>query len=495
MASGAAADTTKPWMTACAVGCLIFLGSLAAVAWQVHVSIEHGLGRWGSERSWLELPDVFEWLEGLGGRAILLPAALIIPLLLPIRRYRHWWLPAAVLLASWTLGSLAAAALGYLRLGGDGVALLDPDAVAAVALLVTGGHLIQRSLTRRSIKVALWSCAALLAALAGLDPVLFDAAHTLPLSGVAGAGLGLACAAAAVWWDEAGARPAAAMPAALDRDQESDPARADRSRSRGAATPLIARALYHLYQQHLLHQVQKWPAPRHVGVILDGNRRYARRQGFTDLRTVYRLGAQKLDDVLDWCAELRIPAVTLWVCSTDNLDRASDQVSGILAAVEAKLKALADDPQIHRQQVRVQAIGRLELLPATTVAAIRAAEAATERHAAITLTIAVAYGGREEIADAVRALLVDEAKRGAKLADVIGRVTPAAISRHLYVASLPDPELIIRTSGEIRLSGFLLWQSAYSEFYFSDVYWPAFRKIDFLRALRAFQQRKRRYGR
>ncbi len=261
------------------------------------------------------------------------------------------------------------------------------------------------------------------------------------------------------------------------------------------ATPLIARVLYYLYEQHLLSQVRKWPAPRHVGVILDGNRRYARQRGFTDLGTVYRLGAQKLDHVLDWCAELRIPAVTLWVCSTDNLGRTSDQVSGILAAVEAKMQALADDPQIQRQQVRVQAIGRLELLPETTVAAIRAAEAATELNAAITLTIAVAYGGREEIADAVRGMLADEAKRGAALEDVIARVTPAAISRHLYVASLPDPELIIRTSGEIRLSGFLLWQSAYSEFYFSDVYWPAFRKIDFLRALRAFQQRKRRYGR
>ena len=291
------------------------------------------------------------------------------------------------------------------------------------------------------------------------------------------------------------ARPAAATSAELDFLREPDGASADGSGSSPATTPLIARALYHLYEQHLLRQVHKWPAPRHVGVILDGNRRYARRQGVTDLREVYRLGAQKLDDVLDWCAEFRIPAVTLWVCSTDNLGRTSDQVSGILAAVEAKLKALAHDPQIHRQQVRVQAIGRLELLPATTVAAIRAAEAATERHAAITLTIAVAYGGREEIADAVRGMLVHEASKGAELADVIRRVTPAAISRHLYVASLPDPELIIRTSGEIRLSGFLLWQSAYSEFYFSDVYWPAFRKIDFLRALRAFQQRKRRFGR
>ncbi len=493
-------------MTACAAGCLIFLGSLAAVAWQLHLSIERGLGYWGSERTWLGLPDVFEWIGNLGDRAILLPAALILPLLLPIRRHRHWWLPAVVLLGSWTLGSLAAAALGSFRLGGDGVAFPDTDAVTGVAFLVTGGHLIQRSLTRRSIKIALWTCGVLLLALASLDPILFDPAHTLPLGGVAGAGLGLACAAAAAWWDEATlrpvpsgpgpvARPAAARSAELDFLREPDGASADGSGSSPATTPLIARALYHLYEQHLLRQVHKWPAPRHVGVILDGNRRYARRQGVTDLREVYRLGAQKLDDVLDWCAEFRIPAVTLWVCSTDNLGRTSDQVSGILAAVEAKLKALAHDPQIHRQQVRVQAIGRLELLPATTVAAIRAAEAATERHAAITLTIAVAYGGREEIADAVRGMLVHEASKGAELADVIRRVTPAAISRHLYVASLPDPELIIRTSGEIRLSGFLLWQSAYSEFYFSDVYWPAFRKIDFLRALRAFQQRKRRFGR
>ena len=480
-------------MTACAAGCLIFLGSLAAVAWQLHLG-----------GTWLGLPDVFEWTDDLGHRAILLPAALILPLLLPLRRHRHWWLPAVVLLGSWTLGSLAAAALGSFRLGGDGVAFPDIDAVTAVAFLVTGGHLIQRSLARRLTKVALWSCGALLLVLASLDPILFDPAHTLPLGGIAGAGLGLACAAAAAWWDEATPRPADAEPAvkpaaAMSADlgflREPDAAPADGSRRPPAATPLIARALYYLYEQHLLRQVHKWPAPRHVGVILDGNRRYARRQGVTDLREVYRLGAQKLDDVLDWCAELRIPAVTLWVCSTDNLGRTSDQVSGILAAVEAKLKALAHDPQIHRQQVRVQAIGRLELLPASTVAAIRAAEAATELHAAITLTIAVAYGGREEIADAVRGMLVHEASKGAELADVIKRVTPAMISRHLYVASLPDPELIIRTSGEIRLSGFLLWQSAYSEFYFSDVYWPAFRKIDFLRALRAFQQRKRRYGR
>ncbi|HEX3209021.1 MAG TPA: polyprenyl diphosphate synthase [Geminicoccaceae bacterium] len=498
MVTGPVTAATRQWMTACAAGCLLFLGSLAASAWHVQASIEQGLGRLVAHWSWLQLPDVFEAIERLGSRAVVLPAALILWLFLPIPRLRHWWLPAAVLLGSWILGSLAAAGFGYLGLAREGAAFPDMDAVTAVAFLVIAAHLVQCSLTSRSLKLTLWSCGIVLIAFAGLDPLLFDPTHSLPLSDLAGAGLGLACAAAAAWWDEATLRLTSRRAPALVGAAAAAPADAVNgpwSSGRAEAMPLIARVIYHFYERHLLNQVQRWPAPRHVGVILDGNRRYARRRGFSDLRTVYRLGAQKLDRVLDWCAELRIPAVTLWVCSTDNLGRTSEQVSGILAAVEAKLQALAHDPQIQRQQVRVQAIGRLELLPATTVAAIRAAEAATARHAAITLTIAVAYGGREEIADAVRGLLADEARRGSKLEDVIENVTPEAIGRHLYVASLPDPELIIRTSGEIRLSGFLLWQSAYSEFYFSDVYWPAFRKIDFLRALRAFQQRKRRYGR
>jgi short-chain Z-isoprenyl diphosphate synthase len=506
MVTGPVTATTRQWMTACAAGCLLFLGSLVASAWHVQASIEQGVGRLVPHWSWLHLPDVFEAFERLGSRAVVLPVALILWLFLPIPRLRHWWLPAAVLLGSWILGSVAAAGFGYLGLAREGVAFPDMDAVTAVAFLVIAAHLVQCSLTSRSLKLTVWSCGIALIAFAGLDPLLFDPTHSLPLSGLAGAGLGLACAAAAAWWDEATLRltsrhtralvgAAASAPGPLAPPGPADAVNGPRSGGRAEALPLIARVLYYFYERHLLNQVQRWPAPRHVGVILDGNRRYARRRGFTDLRTVYRLGAQKLDRVLDWCAELRIPAVTLWVCSTDNLGRTSEQVSGILAAVEAKLQALAHDPQIQRQQVRVQAIGRLELLPATTVAAIRAAEAATARHAAITLTIAVAYGGREEIADAVRGLLADEARRGLSLKDVIDRVTPEAIGRHLYVASLPDPELIIRTSGEIRLSGFLLWQSAYSEFYFSDVYWPAFRKIDFLRALRAFQQRKRRYGR
>jgi short-chain Z-isoprenyl diphosphate synthase len=144
--------------------------------------------------------------------------------------------------------------------------------------------------------------------------------------------------------------------------------------------------------------------------------------------------------------------------------------------------------------VRVRAIGRLELLPAPLREAIRAASDATASYEGMILTIAVAYGGRDEIVDAVRALLVEQSERCLTVADAVPQITREGIARHLYTAGSPDPDLIIRTSGEIRLSGFLLWRSAYSEFYFCDVPWPAFRKIDFLRAVRSYQHRKRRFG-
>jgi short-chain Z-isoprenyl diphosphate synthase len=209
---------------------------------------------------------------------------------------------------------------------------------------------------------------------------------------------------------------------------------------------------------------------------------------------MYRLGAEKLDDILDWCAELTIPTVTLWVFSADNFSRPEQEVSGIFAAIEAKLATLAHDPLIHSRRVRVRAIGRLPLLPDSLLATITQAERATERYDGMELNIAVAYGGRQEIADAVQELLRVTAAGGASLADAIAAVTPDAIARHLYTAGLPDPDLIIRTSGEIRMSGFLLWQSVHSEYYFTDVLWPALRKLDFLRAIRSFQERQRRFG-
>ncbi|OLE50448.1 MAG: di-trans,poly-cis-decaprenylcistransferase, partial [Candidatus Rokubacteria bacterium 13_1_20CM_2_69_58] len=249
--------------------------------------------------------------------------------------------------------------------------------------------------------------------------------------------------------------------------------------------------LYYLYERRLLREIRERPVPRHLGLILDGNRRYALERGFVDPLEAYALGARKLDDMLLWCDELSIPAVSLWVLSTENFRRDASEVSGILETVEAKLVQLARHPRTHRLGVRVRAVGKLDLLPDSVVAAIREAEEATAANRGMVLTIAVAYGGRQEIIDAMQAMLREKAKQGEDLETIIEGISEETLAQYLYTPDLPDPDLIIRTSGEVRLSGFLLWQSAYSEFYFCDVHWPAFRKTDFLRAVRAFQQRDR----
>ncbi len=256
----------------------------------------------------------------------------------------------------------------------------------------------------------------------------------------------------------------------------------------------LPRLLYYLYGRRLEAEVLGRRVPQHVGIILDGNRRWARAQGLRDPIEAYRVGAEKLDEVLAWCADLGIPAVTLWAFSTENLTRAPEEVHGLLSVVEAKLNAVADDPRIHRRRVRVRVVGKLDLLPDSMLVAARRAESATAEYGDLALTFALAYGGRQEIADAVRRLIGDRAKQGASIEEIVESVSQEEIGRYLYTAELPDPDLIIRTSGEVRMSGFLLWQSAYSEFYFCDVHWPAFRKIDFLRAIRSYQQRDRRFG-
>jgi short-chain Z-isoprenyl diphosphate synthase len=196
----------------------------------------------------------------------------------------------------------------------------------------------------------------------------------------------------------------------------------------------MLRLLYWLYAFRLRRQIGSHPVPRHVGIVLDGNRRYARKHRLSHPRAAYDLGAEKLDDVLAWCFDLGIPAVTLWVCSIDNLRRSKPEVSDILAAVEAKIGALAQDPAIHRRRVRVQAVGRLDLLPSSTRTVLRAAERATADYDALILTIAIAYGGREEIADAVRDLVRDKVRHGADLEAVVEGITPFAVS------ALPEQE-------------------------------------------------------
>jgi short-chain Z-isoprenyl diphosphate synthase len=261
-----------------------------------------------------------------------------------------------------------------------------------------------------------------------------------------------------------------------------------------APDPMSLRLLYYLYERRLRRAIRRRAMPRHVGIILDGNRRHGRSRGVTEPEAVYRLGAEKLDEILDWCAELGIPTVTLWVFSTENFRRPEAEVLGIFAAIAAKLAALCEDPAIHRRRVRLRAIGRLDLVPPAVVEAITKAERATAAYDGIDLNIAVAYGGRQEIVDAVRALLADMGEGGVDLAEAAAKVTAESIAEHLYTAGLPDPDLIIRTSGETRLSGFLLWQSVHSEFYFTEALWPALRKVDFLRAVRSFQERDRRFG-
>jgi len=257
---------------------------------------------------------------------------------------------------------------------------------------------------------------------------------------------------------------------------------------------VLRQLIYRLYTRRLEDEVRAGRLPHHIGLILDGNRRFAREMGFVDVVEGHRRGADKVEEVLGWCEELGVRMVTIWILSTENLSRPPEELNALLGLIERKLREAAVDPKIHRKQLRIRAIGRLEMLPPSTREAIRVAEEATRDYEHVFLNVAVGYGGRQEIADAVRALLLERSREGKGLPEVVAEVTPEAIGKYLYTYDLPDPDLIIRTSGEFRLSGFLLWQSAYSEFYFCDAYWPAFRKIDLLRAVRAYQQRKRRFG-
>jgi short-chain Z-isoprenyl diphosphate synthase len=234
--------------------------------------------------------------------------------------------------------------------------------------------------------------------------------------------------------------------------------------------------------------------PRHVGVILDGNRRWARAMGYSDVSEGHRRGARKIEDLLDWCRELGIPIVTLWLLSTDNLSaRDPGEIAALLDVIEGAVWRLAE--RSGRWGARIRVMGEMCLLPEKTRRVLEEAEALTAARRGFTVNVAVGYGGREEILEAFRSYLREKKEQGATLEEAAEALTGEEISRHLYTSGQPDPDLIIRTSGEVRLSGFLLWQSAHSEFYFCDPYWPEFRKIDLMRAIRDFQGRSRRFGR
>ncbi len=251
---------------------------------------------------------------------------------------------------------------------------------------------------------------------------------------------------------------------------------------------------YSAYQKRLETQSKNWQIPYHIGIILDGNRRYAKGQGFSHIIKGHYDGADKLEEVLNWCDEFGIKIVTIWVFSLDNFKREQSEVIDILALIEKKIREMIVDHKVHKNQIRIRSMGRINLLPPSLQNAIYDAEEATKHYSRFILNIAVAYGGREEIIDAIQQHLYTEAKGKKGIQQIADELTTDLISPHLYTSQLPDPDLIIRTSGEIRLSGFLLWQSAYSEFYFCETHWPALRKIDFLRAIRDYSNRKRRFG-
>jgi short-chain Z-isoprenyl diphosphate synthase len=250
----------------------------------------------------------------------------------------------------------------------------------------------------------------------------------------------------------------------------------------------LRRVLYPAYEARLARRLPTDRLPKHVGVMLDGNRRWAKSVG-RDTAHGYRAGAANIEPLLGWCEEVGVEVVTLWLLSTDNLNRPSQQLEGLLKIIESAVDSLA-----QQRRWRLHPVGALDLLPATTTQRLKAAEDATSDVDGLLVNIAVGYGGRREIADAVRSLLQEHASRGTSIEELAETLDVEHIAEHLYTKGQPDPDLVIRTSGEQRLGGFLLWQSAHSEFYFCEAYWPDFRRVDFLRAVRAYAQRHRRFG-
>ncbi len=245
---------------------------------------------------------------------------------------------------------------------------------------------------------------------------------------------------------------------------------------------------YSAYERRLIRRLRGRPVPRHVGVILDGNRRWAKASG-TDTRSGHQAGADKVLEFLGWCDDVGVEVVTLWLLSTDNLNRPPAELADLLAIIDGVVGTVA-----ATGRWRVRPVGALDLLPGSLSTRLKTHEDATSDIGGMTVNVAVGYGGRREITDAVRSMLLERAAGGASIEEVAEQLDVEHIADHLYTKGQPDPDLVIRTSGEQRLSGFLLWQSAHSEFYFCEALWPAFRKIDFLRALRAFAQRERRFG-
>jgi len=262
------------------------------------------------------------------------------------------------------------------------------------------------------------------------------------------------------------------------------------ARSSPYLSDAVAGALRDAREKILLKDVLRYPVPKHLAIIMDGNRRFALDHGLL-VRDGHVRGKDKIEELLDWCLEVGVRILTVYALSTENLGRPKEEIEALMDLFASSFRSIATDARVHKNHICVRAIGHRERLRPDVQEAIGIAETATQEYSDYRYNVAIAYGGREEILDAVRLLAKEVAA---------GRLRPEGIdsemiSRHLYTADLPDPDLVFRTSGEERISNFLLWQAAYAELYFADVLWPGLRKEDFLRAIRAFQDRQRRYGR
>ncbi len=253
---------------------------------------------------------------------------------------------------------------------------------------------------------------------------------------------------------------------------------------------VVRDAILIVYERRLARALEGADKPCHVGVIMDGNRRWARATGLEDVAHGHQRGADKIIDLLGWCDDAGVSVVTLFMLSTDNLRRPVAELDALLRIIES----VAIDLAGPKRRWQLRPVGALELLPAETTAVLKQAAEDTRDRSGATVNLAVGYGGRQEIIDAVRSLLTEHAEKGTPLEALVEHLEVEHIAEHLYTRGQPDPDLVIRTSGEQRMSGFLLWQTANAEFHFTDVYWPDFRRVDFLRALRDYSARHRRFG-
>lgn len=251
----------------------------------------------------------------------------------------------------------------------------------------------------------------------------------------------------------------------------------------------ISKGLIKAKEERLKALVLQNPVPNHVAIIMDGNRRFADQEGKPIIQG-HLMGRDKLEDVVDWCVDLGIHVLTVYAFSTENFKRAKEEVDSLMSLFEESFLKIARDDRVHKNRVKVTVLGQKELLPEPLRDAIKKAEDTSKDYSDYFFNIAVAYGGREELLSAIRGIAADVNDGKLK----VDQIDEKLVSNYLYTAPFPDPDLVLRTSGEIRVSNFLLWQNAYSEFYFTDVYWPGLTYTEFLKAVRSFQLRKRRYG-